>query len=76
MCRVGAGGRTHLRAASGGQRTCGGGPEFLSDNDDIKDEKDHFEVKKELMPDLLHPNANGHRILAKCIRNYVADQMK
>ncbi|OEU22920.1 hypothetical protein FRACYDRAFT_233083 [Fragilariopsis cylindrus CCMP1102] len=50
------------------------GTEFLNDKyDDQKDNVDgNYEVKeKELMPDLLHPNEVGHRILAKCIRNYV-----
>jgi lysophospholipase L1-like esterase len=50
------------------------GTEFLNDKyDDQKDNVDgNYEVKeKELMPDLLHPNVVGHRILAKCIRNYV-----
>jgi len=49
------------------------GSEFLNNNFD--DQKDHvdsnYEVKKKLMPDMLHPNAIGHRILAKCILNYV-----
>ena len=50
------------------------GSRFLNENYDY----DHgvnmgsnYEVKKEVMPDLLHPNAAGHRILAKCIRDYI-----
>lgn len=30
-----------------------------------------MEVKVELMPDLLHPNAAGHKILSSCIRTYL-----
>ena len=48
--------------------------DYDNDNgdDDDDDDDNNYEVKKkELMPDLLHPNAAGHRILAKCIRNYV-----
>jgi hypothetical protein len=51
---------------------CGTG--FLNDKyDNQKDNVDgNYEVKrKELMPDLLHPNEVGHLILAKCIRNYI-----
>ena len=51
------------------------GSEFVNDKyDDRKDNDDdghNYEVKKELMPDLLHPNAVGHRILANCIRDYI-----
>lgn len=41
------------------------GKEFLD-----KEDSDQ-EVKESLMPDLLHPNAAGHKILAKCIRQFV-----
>jgi lysophospholipase L1-like esterase len=34
-------------------------------------QEDGSEVKEELMPDLLHPNAAGHKVLAKCIRDYI-----
>jgi len=55
------------------------GSEFLNENHD--DQKGHgvvadgnnYEVRKELMPDLLHPNAMGHQILAKCIRDYIVE---
>jgi lysophospholipase L1-like esterase len=43
---------------------CGAG--FLN-----MDENDELEVKKELMPDLLHPNLEGHKLLAKCIREAI-----
>jgi lysophospholipase L1-like esterase len=33
----------------------------------------NIEVKPELMPDLLHPNAEGHRIMANCIKDYLKD---
>jgi lysophospholipase L1-like esterase len=32
---------------------------------------DDSEVEKTLMPDLLHPNAAGHQILADCILDYI-----
>ncbi len=47
---------------------------FLNENfDKEKSNKkgDNYEVKKELMPDLLHPNAKGHEKLANCIKNYI-----
>jgi len=34
-------------------------------------EEINIEVKPELMPDLLHPNAQGHRIMANCIKDYL-----
>jgi lysophospholipase L1-like esterase len=42
------------------------GSEFL--NDEKSDSME--EVKTSLMPDLLHPNAQGHELLAKCIRQF------
>jgi len=50
------------------------GKEFLNPDFDPKNDatnNDDYEVKTELMPDLLHPNARGHQILAKCIQDYV-----
>lgn len=47
------------------------GSEFLSDDDEQDQNYKNSEVKKELMPDLLHPNAMGHRHLAKCIKDYI-----
>ena len=35
--------------------------------------KDGTSVKKELMPDLLHPNADGHRMMANCIISALHD---
>lgn len=40
------------------------------DNNDENNEN-NFEVIKELMPDLVHPNAMGHQILAKCLRESI-----
>lgn len=40
------------------------GDEFLASNDDTSVDDD---VKSSLMPDLLHPNAVGSKILSKCI---------
>lgn len=34
-------------------------------------EEESYEVKKNLMPDLLHPNALGHENLANCIKDYI-----
>lgn len=49
------------------------GAEFLNEHFDKEKTKgeDNYEVKKELMPDLLHPNAMGHEKLAQCIKDYV-----
>jgi lysophospholipase L1-like esterase len=44
------------------------GQEFLVNNDDQDLDQ---EVKSSLMPDLLHPNAKGHEILAQCIRRFI-----
>lgn len=48
-------------------------PGFL--NEDYRNDADDgsFEVKKDLMPDLLHPNAEGHEILARCIQDYIKE---
>ena len=47
------------------------GTAFLNPNHyDNGDGDDSSEVKKTLMPDLLHPNQEGHKVLAKCIRTY------
>lgn len=45
------------------------GTEFLSKNKGEK--KQRYEVDETIMPDLLHPNAAGHEILAKCILSYI-----
>ncbi len=37
---------------------------------------DIYEVEKELMPDLLHPNAKGHEKLANCIVNYIKNDSR
>jgi lysophospholipase L1-like esterase len=42
------------------------GSEFLNTDGDSE-----WEVKPELMPDLLHPNAEGHKILARCILDFL-----
>jgi lysophospholipase L1-like esterase len=57
------------------------GSEFVNEEYDDEQDQDtqhvkrgnnkNYEVKKELMPDLLHPNAMGHRHLANCIRDYI-----
>lgn len=55
------------------------GADFLNEDYEPKDknakkgknEDDNYEVKKGLMPDLLHPNAGGHSYLATCIRNVI-----
>uniref|UniRef100_A0A7S0YCR7 SGNH hydrolase-type esterase domain-containing protein n=1 Tax=Pseudo-nitzschia delicatissima TaxID=44447 RepID=A0A7S0YCR7_9STRA len=47
---------------------------FLNENfgkEKTNKKGDNYEVKKELMPDLLHPNAKGHEKLANCIKNYI-----
>lgn len=41
------------------------GSEFLTSNGET------HEVHQSLMPDLLHPNADGHAILADCILTYI-----
>jgi lysophospholipase L1-like esterase len=47
------------------------GKEFLSTD------KDDLEVKQEeLMPDLLHPNAKGHKILARCILDFIEHHVR
>eukprot|EP00980_Cylindrotheca_fusiformis_P012239 scaffold2983_cov123-Cylindrotheca_fusiformis.AAC.9 len=43
------------------------GLEFAAQNDD-------GEVDEKLMPDLLHPNAAGHRILADCVLGYLQNR--
>jgi len=43
----------------------------VDDNNNNNNNNNNYEVKKALMPDLLHPNAIGHRNLAKCIRDYI-----
>jgi len=53
---------------------------FLNENFDketsINNKKgDIYEVKKELMPDLLHPNAKGHEKLANCIIDYIKNDL-
>lgn len=46
---------------------------FLNENyDENLSERENFEVKKDLMPDLLHPNAVGHEKLANCIKDYIS----
>lgn len=46
---------------------------FLNENYDKNlSDGENFEVKKELMPDLLHPNALGHEKLANCIKDYIS----
>ena len=46
---------------------------FMNENYDKANTNgdDNYEVKKELMPDLLHPNAEGHEKLAQCIKDYI-----
>jgi hypothetical protein len=41
------------------------GSVFLTENDEAT------EVDANLMPDLLHPNRAGHRLLGDCILNYI-----
>ena len=47
------------------------GTEFLNPGYSKKDGSNTYEVKQEIMPDLLHPNADGHVKMAKCIQNYI-----
>jgi len=55
------------------------GADFLNEDYEVKGKKakrgksgdENYEVKKGLMPDLLHPNAGGHQYLATCMKNVI-----
>lgn len=55
------------------------GSEFLNKDYNVQQkygDNGNYEVREELMPDLLHPNAEGHVLLAKCIRDYIGQITK
>eukprot|EP00536_Pseudo-nitzschia_multiseries_P000157 jgi/Psemu1/178132/e_gw1.3.41.1 len=55
------------------------GSEFLNKDYNVQKkygDNGNYEVREELMPDLLHPNAEGHVLLAKCIRDYIGQITK